>query len=169
MLKSSLRSRRKNVERRINRIVLVGALLLVPAYIIYQAVRLTGGLAGNVEESIVELPDLVSRIQEPVVWEVDKVTNFHFFHAPPDSGNKFVLVDLRMQARLKLGYEIIPKCFQLIDNRDIHYYPLSRSPLFIERGVSFKLDKDESLGGGLLFEIPRAHKSVRLIFDRYQE
>jgi len=169
MLKSSPKDHRKGLERQIRRFVLIGAVVAVPVYLIYLAVRLTGGSVDKLEENLVELPDLISRIQTPVVWEVDRQRYFHFYHASPDSGNKFVLIDLRMQARLKLGYDIVPKCFQLIDDQDIHYYPLLRSPLFIERGVPFNLDKDESLEGELLFEIPRDHKSIRLTFDRYQE
>lgn len=164
MLKPTPKDKRKSLERQISRIVLVGSLVFLPVYF---AVRFTGGSVKKLEE----LPDFISRLQTPVVWEVPEggVKYLHFFHAPPDSGDKFVLIDLRLQARLKLGYPIVPKCFQLVDDENRRYYPLSRSPLFIERGAEFRMDRDESLEGELLFEIPLERKSARLTFERYQE
>ena len=57
----------------------------------------------------------------------------------------------------------------VVDDEDNHYYPLSRSPLFLDRTDEFFLDRDEVVDGELLFEIPEDRDTNRLLFDRYQE
>ena len=148
----------------LNRMVLGGCAVLVP---LYAVIRLTGGSAEKLEL----LPDLVSRVKAPIVWEVppDGVKHLHFFHGDPEVGHKFVLVQLRLEARMKIGYAIVPRCFRLVDDEDNQYYPLSRSPLFLERSDEFFLDRDDVVDGELLFEIPEDRSSSRLLFDRYQE
>lgn len=134
---------------------------------LYLVVRMTGGSA----EKLDLLPDLLSRIKNPIVWAVppDGVRYLHFFKGEPDRGNKFVLVTFRMEARMKIGYPIVPRCFRLVDTADTLHYPLSRSPVFIERGDEFRLEQDDAFQGELLFEIPRTRGAERLLFDRYQE
>ncbi|MCH8083731.1 MAG: beta-lactamase family protein [Myxococcales bacterium] len=148
----------------LNRMVLGGCAVFVPLYV---AIRLTGGSAEKLEL----LPDLLSRVKTPIVWEVPPggVRYLHFFHGDPGVGRKFVLVRLHMEARMKIGYAIVPRCFRLVDDEDNQYYPLSRSPLFLERTDEFFLDRDEVVEGELLFEIPEDRDSNRLLFDRYQE
>ena len=150
--------------RTLNRVVLMSCALFVPLYL---AVRFTGGST----ESLEMLPDLFERVKNPLVWEVpgDGVRYLQYFKGEPDEGNKFVLVTFRMQARMKIGYAIVPRCFRLVDSADVLHYPLSRSPLFIARGDEFRLDRDDAFEGELLFEIPRDRDAVRLLFDRYQE
>lgn len=148
----------------VNRVVLLGAVVFVPLYI---AFRLTGGSAARLQE----LPDLLGRLRAPVVWEVpeDGVRYARFFHAPADEGTKFVIVRVQMEARMKLGYPIVPRCFRLVDGGGAHYYPLSRSPMFTHRGEAFHLDRDDTLDEELLFQIPEEAGADRLTFERYQE
>jgi hypothetical protein len=147
-----------------NRVVLLCSAVFIPVYL---AVRLTGGSAQKLEE----LPDLLSRIKTPVVWEVpdDGVRYETFFHGYPEEGYKFVIVRVQMEARMKIGYDVVPQCFQLVDNTGIRHYPLSHSPLFIHLGDRFKLDRGDTLDEELLFEIPKSVGADRLTFERYQE
>ena len=162
-----IRSRQPtNVRRRmrlVNRVVLGGCAVFVPLYI---AIRLTSGSA----EKLQLLPDLLTRVKTPIVWQVpeDGVRYLNFFHGDPREQHKFVLVKLRMEARMKIGYAIVPRCFRLMDDEDVLHYPLSRSPLFIAHTDEFHLDRDQIIEGELLFEIPVERKSNRLLFDRYQ-
>ena len=150
--------------RTLNRVVLMSCAVFVPLYL---AIRFTGGSTENLQV----LPDLFERVKNPIVWEVpeDGVRYLQYFKGEPDEGNKFVLVTFRMQARMKIGYPIVPRCFRLADSADLLHYPLSRSPLFIERGDEFRLERDDAFEGELLFEIPGGRDAVRLLFDRYQE
>ena len=70
--------------------------VFVPVYI---GIRLTGGST----EKLQQLPDLLDRVKTPVVWEVPEggVRYMHFFHGEPSEGHKFVLVRVRMEARMK--------------------------------------------------------------------
>lgn len=138
--------------------------VFVPVYI---GIRLTGGST----EKLQQLPDLLDRVKTPVVWEVPEggVRYMHFFHGEPSEGHKFVLVRVRMEARMKLGYPIVPRCFRLVDDQDRRHYPLSRSPLFIERSDAFYLDRDDGFEDELLFEISLKREAIRLLFDRYRE
>ena len=70
---------------------------------------------------------------------------------------------------MKIGYAVVPQCFRLVDDEGNQYYPLSRSPLFLELTDEFFLDQDDVVNGELLFEIPQERSSSRLLFDRYQE
>jgi len=148
----------------LNRLVLLGIALFL---VLYLGIRFTGGSAEKLEE----LPDLLDRIKTPIVWEVPEggVRYMYFFHGAPDEGNKFVLIQIRMKARMKIGFPIISKCFKLVDDQNTRYYPLSRSPLFIEYSDEIRLDRGSVLEGELLFEIPFERKSVNLLFDRYRE
>ena len=138
--------------------------VFVPVYI---GIRLTGGST----EKLQQLPDLLDRVKTPVVWEVPEggVRYMHFFHGEPSEGHKFVLVRVRMEVRMKLGYPIVPRCFRLVDDQDRRHYPLSRSPLFIERSDAFYLDRDDGFEDELLFEISLKREAIRLLFDRYRE
>ncbi|MFH1568289.1 MAG: hypothetical protein ABIL09_09875 [Gemmatimonadota bacterium] len=150
--------------RLLNRLVVGGSALFV---LLYAAVRLTGGSAQRLEQ----LPDLLSRVKTPIVWEVpeDGVKYLQFYHGEPRPEHKFVLVQVRMQARMKIGYPVVPRCFRLVDDEDRRYYPLTHSPLFIHRSDRFYLDRDERLDDELVFEIPAARAADRLLFERYQE
>ena len=164
---STPRDRRAQNRRRLrtlNRIVLMGCAVFVPVYL---AIRLTGGAT----EKLDELPDLLSRLKTPIVWEVPEggVRYTRFFHAPPEEGNKFVLVRVLMEARMKIGYPVVPRCFQLVDDTGVRHYPKSRSPLFIGRGDQFRLDRGDTIDDELLFEIPETSGAERLTFKRYQE
>lgn len=162
------RLKRKRVQRgrmrTLNRMVLLGCAVFVPLYL---AIRLTGGSV----EKLDQLPDLLGRIKTPLVWHVpdDGVSYTNFFHGPAASESKFVIVRVRMEARIKIGYAIVPKCFRLVDDEGLRHYPLSRSPIFIKHGDSFQLDRDDSLEAELLFEIPKQRNAERLLFDRYQD
>jgi hypothetical protein len=160
----SRRTRNQRHMRTMNRIVLLCSAIFIPLYL---AIRLTGGSAAKLEE----LPDLLSRIKTPVVWEVpeDGVRYETFFHGYPDDGNKYVVVRVQMEARMKIGYDVVPRCFQLVDNSGLRHYPLSHSPIFIHLGDKFSLDRGDTLDEELLFEIPEAATADRLTFERFQE
>lgn len=162
--RSTERARFKNRMRTLNRAVLMGAAVLVPLYLLFQ---LTKGPLDRLEE----LPQVFDRLKNPLVWEVpeDGVRYLDFFHGEPAAGKKFVLIEVHMTARLKIGYPVVPRCFRLVDDENTSYYPLSRSPLFIEHGIGFHLDRDDKIVGEVLFEIPRQRQSSRLLFDRYSD
>ena len=144
--------------------VVFAVLLLVPLYMV---VRVTEGSLDKVRQ----LPELLDRFQTPLVWDVPEggVRYLHIFDGEPTEGNKFVLVQIQMEARMKIGYEITPGCFRLVDDMDENYLPLVRSPLFLNRSTSFGLDRGDAFDDELLFEIPLERKSVRLLFDRNWE
>lgn len=158
------RDQHKRRLRTLNRIVLLCSAVFIPVYLM---IRLTGGETQKLEL----LPDLLDRIQKPVVWEVpeDGVRYETFFHGYPDEGNRYVVVRVQMTARMKIGYPVVPKCFQLVDDSGLHHYPLSHSPMFIHLGDNFSLDRDDTIDEELLFEIPAVAQADRLTFDRYQE
>jgi hypothetical protein len=56
-----------------------------------------------------------------------------------------------------------------LDSAGTLHYPLSRSPVFVQHGDEFRLDRGDSFEGDLLFETPRDRDSVRLLYDRYQD
>jgi len=150
--------------RRLNRLVLGGCALFLP---IYLGLKLTGGSAEKLEV----LPDLFSRIKTPIVWEVpeDGVQYLRFFHGEAQPDHKFVLVRVRMEARMKIGYPVVPRCFRLVDDAGQQHYPMTDSPLFIRRGDRFHLDRDDVVDDELVFEMPAERTAERLLFDRYQE
>ena len=156
--------REKAVVRKLRRTTLVICAVFLPLYLV---MRLTGGST----EKLNDLPEILDRWKKPVEWEVPEkgVRYLYFFHGDPSPGYKFVLVQVRMEARAKLGYPIVPRCFRLVDDADVRHYPLSRSPLFIERGNSFRLDQGETFDEELLFEVPTERDAVRLLFDRYTD
>lgn len=161
------RDRRKEHRRRlrtVNRMILLGSAVFLPLYL---AIRLTGGNTEKLEE----LPDLLSRLKTPVTWSVpeDGVRYERFFHGYPEEGYRFVVVRVQMEARMKIGHPIVPRCFRLIDDAGTAHYPLSRSPMFIRQGAEFYLDRDDRLDEELLFEIPEGVGADRLTFERYQE
>ena len=145
-----------------NGYVILAVLLLVPLYMV---VRITGGSLDKVDE----LPDVLDRFKNPLVWSVPDggVRYLHVFDGEPSEGNKFVLVQLKMEARMKIGYEVTPDCFRLVDDSDRGYRPLDRSPLFQSKSTSFRLDRGDTFDDEILFEIPLERKAVRLLFDRY--
>ena len=142
--------------------------MLVAVFLpLYIGIRLTGGSA----EKLQDLPDLLSRVKTPLIWAVPEggVRYLHFHHGEPSDDHKFVLVKVEMEARMKLGYPVVPRCFRLVDDENTRYYPLSRSPLFIQQSNRFYQDRDDKLAGELLFEIPQAREAERLLIDRYSE
>lgn len=168
MLKDASRGGRKSVlERRLrtlNRLVLGGCALFIPLYL---AVRFTGGSVERLEL----LPDLFSRVKTPIIWEVPEggVRYLRFFHGEARPDHKFVLVQVRMEARMKIGYPVVPRCFRLVDDAQNQHYPMTDSPLFIRRGDRFYLDRDDVVDDELVFEIPTERSAERLLFERYQE
>jgi hypothetical protein len=158
------KSQRDANMRLLNRLVLGGFVLFVP---IYLGIKITGGEAKKLEN----MSEIFRHLKEPIVWDVPEggVRYANYFNGPPDEGNKFVLVDVDMTARLRIGFPVLPRCFRLMDSRKIRHYPLSRSPFFITYGDSFYMDKDETFAGKLLFEIPADRKAENLLFDRYKE
>ena len=163
-MKSVPKRRDQIVLRQVRRAVLMLTAIFLPLYI---GIQLTGGSV----EKLQDLPDLLSRVKTPVIWEVPEggVRYLHFYHGEPSAGHKFVLVKVAMEVRMKLGYPVVPRCFRLVGDRNMRYYPLSRSPLFIERSNKFYLDRDDKFEGELLFEIPREREAERLLFERYSE
>ena len=158
------KKRFENRMKNLNRLVLAGVFLFMP---IYLYMRFTGGS----QEKLHELPELLDRLKQPIVWEVpeDGVKYLHFFRGRPQEGHKFVLVRLRMEARMKMGFPVVPRCFKLVDDQQVRHFPLSRSPLFITYTDEIYLDRGTVLEGELLFEIPAQRHSVNLLFARYQE
>ena len=146
----------------LNRIVLGGAFLFM---VVYLFIRFTGGSS----EKLQDLPDLISRIKEPIVCQVGGVKYLNFFQGEPEQGHKFVLVQLRLEARMKIAFPVVPKCFRLVDDQNTRYFPFSHSPLFIEHSNEIQLEEGTVLEGELLFEIPAERESVRMLFERYQE
>ena len=165
VIKASERKKQLNKRlRMLNRVVLGGVTLFVPIYI---GVRLTGGSADKLEN----LTNLFANINNQVALTVppDGVRYMHFFHGSPDEGHKFVLIDVRLQVNLQLAWAIVPKCFRLVDDGGRRYYPLSRSPFFIDHTDELQGTKGEVYEGQLLFEIPSERKHESLLFDRYYE
>ena len=136
----------------------------------FMGVKLARYTGGSVEK-LDELPDLLGRLQKPIHWSVpeDGVRYLRFFHGYPAEGHKFVLVRVRMEARLKIGYPVVPRCFELVAGDGARYYPKSRSPMFIRLGERFHLDRGDTIDEELLFEIPEEARAERLTFERYQE
>ena len=149
--------------KRWNRRVVLALVLFVPLYLI---VRLTEGSL----EKLRQLPDLVDRFRNPISWEVPEggVRYASSFAGEAREGHRFVLVRVRMQARLNIAYPVVPRCFTLVDDRGSHYFPLTQSPLFKARSDSFYLGRDEGFDEELLFEIPLERESRTLLFERYQ-
>ena len=147
-----------------NRRLVLALVLFVPLYLI---VRFTGGSL----EKLAQLPDLIERFQNPVSWEVPEggVRYAPSFAGEPREGHKFVVVRLRLQARLNIAYPIVPRCFILVDDEGSHYNPLTRSPLFETRSDSFHLGRDEGFDGELLFEIPLERQSRTLLFEPHRK
>ena len=77
------RTQQKRRMRTLNRIVLLCSALFIPLYL---AIRLTGGSAEKLEK----LPDLLSRIKTPVLWQVpgDCVRYESFFYGYPEDGSR---------------------------------------------------------------------------------
>ena len=75
---------------------------------------------------------------------------------------------MQIEARMKIGYVVEPKCFQLVDDTGTRHYPRSHSPMFIHLGDRFQLDRGDTLDEELLFEIPKGASADRLTFERYQ-
>jgi hypothetical protein len=152
------------VLRTLRRILVPGSLLAIPVFLFFR-------LAGGSSEKLQQLPDLIDRIRQPIVWEVPEggVRYQRFHHGQPDPGHKFVTVEVKLEARIKLGFPVVPRCFRLVDDQNTRHYPLSRSPLFIAYGDSMALDQGTVLHDELLFEIPEERKASHLLFDRYQE
>jgi hypothetical protein len=150
--------------RLLNRLVLGGVAVFIPLYFI---IRFTGGEAKKIEN----IGAVFSRIKNPIVWSVpaNGVRYLTYFQGVPDEGNKFVLVDVEMQARMRIGFPVVPRCFRLVDDMNIRHYPRSHSPFFIAYGDSFYMDQDGKFSGKLLFEIPADRKAENLLFDRYKE
>lgn len=146
--------------RLLNRVVLGGCAVFVPLYL---GLKLTGGSAEKLEQ----LPDLLSRIKTPIVWSVPEGGVRYL--GDPSEGHRFVLIRVHMEARMKIGYPVTPRCFRLMDDGENLHYPLSHSPLFIHRGDRFFLDRDDQLDDELVFEISGDRKAERLLFERYQE
>ena len=148
----------------LNRVVLGGAALFLPIYI---GVTLTGESADKLEN----ITNIFANINNQVSLTVpaDGVRYMHFFHGPPEEGHKFVVIDIALQAHLLLAWPVVPRCFQLVDDAGVRYYPLSRSPFFIAHGVELAMEQKRVYEGQLLFEMSAERKHVNLLFDRYQE
>ena len=162
-----VRKRKEQLNKRmrmLNRVVLGGVALFLPIYI---GVKLTSGSADKIEN----ISDVIAQINNQITLTVpqDGVQYMYFIHGPPDEDHKCVLVDVNMKANLKLAWSVVPRCFQLVDDNGRRYYPLARSPFFIEYSDAFKVEKDQVFTGQLLFEIPTERKHVSLLFDRYKE
>lgn len=147
--------------------VLSACLVVGLGFMGFKLARYTGGSV----EKLDQLPDLLGRLQKPIDWSVpeDGVRYLLFFHGYPEDGRKFVLVRVRMEARLKIGYPVVPRCFELVTDDGTRYYPMSRSPMFIRLGERFHLDRDDTIDEELLFEIPEEARAERLTFERYHE
>ena len=153
--------------RRLRWGVLSACLVVGIGFMGFKLARFTGGSVGRLEE----LPDLLGRLQKPIRWSVpeDGVRYLQFFKGYPAEGRKFVLVRVLMEARLKIGHAVVPRCFELVAADGARYYPMSRSPMFIRLGDRFHLDRDDRIDEELLFEIPEEAEAERLTFERYQE
>ena len=118
MTRGSRKRLRNPRYRTLNRVVLMSCAVFVPLYLV---IRLTGGSAEKLEK----LPDLLERVKNPLVWEVpgDGVRYLQYFKGEPVEGYKFVLVTFRMQARMKIGYPIVTRCFRLVDDTGTMHYP----------------------------------------------
>lgn len=162
--RSNKQSRIDANMRMLNRLILGGVAVFVPLYLL---VRFTGGEAKKIEN----IGQVLSRIKEPIVWSVPEkgMQYLTYFQGAPDKGNKFVLIDVQIKARMRIGFPVVPRCFRLVDDLNIRHYPRSHSPFFIAHSDSFYMDSDEEFFGRLLFEIPANRKAENLLFDRYKE
>ncbi len=162
--RKSYKGRRDAYLRLLNRVVLGGVAIFVPVYF---AARLTGGEA----EKLANMSEAFSNIKNPIIWNVPAggVRYVNYFQGMADSGNKFVLVDVEMEARMRIGFPVVPRCFRLVDDLNTRHYPRSHSPFFITYGDSFYMAEGDVFAGKLLFEIPADRKANNLLFDRYKE
>ncbi len=167
MLRSVPKKREQALLRQIRRVVLLASVGVVLVYAGIEMMRVTGGSLKRLQE----MPAWLDRLKHPVVWEVPErgVRYMYFFYGKPSAGHKFVLIKIVMEARMKIGYPVVPRCFKLVDDQAKRYYPLSRSPLFIDRSDEFYMDRGDAFEGELLFEIPENREAIRLLFDRYSE
>jgi hypothetical protein len=134
---------------------------------LWAALRLAGGGTDGLDD----LPGLVDRIRQPVVCQVppDGLRYLRFCQGWPHSGCRFAVVQLRLEARLTMGFPLVPGCFRLVDDRGAEHYPLSRSPLFVEHGALIGLERGTVVSGQLLFEIPEERTARNLLFARYRD
>ncbi|MEW6749816.1 MAG: hypothetical protein AB1505_02415 [Candidatus Latescibacterota bacterium] len=148
----------------LNRLVLAGSLLYVVGWLFF---HLTGGSAARLQD----LPDALDRLKRPLVWEVpqDGVRYGRYYQGMPDPGSKFVFVRVRMEARTKIGFPIVSRCFRLVDEQGVRYYPLPNSPIFLEQTDQRYLDRGDVYEGELVFQTPAERRSSNLLFDRYHE
>ena len=124
--------RKKLLNRRmrmLNRVVLGGAALFLPIYI---GVTLTGESADKLE-NITNIFDNINN-QVSLTVPADGVRYMYFFPDPvsAEEGHKFVVVDVNLEAHLKLAWSVVPRCCQLVDDEGRRYSPLERAPFFLE-------------------------------------
>ncbi len=150
--------------RRLNRYLLGVVVVFIPIYIFLK-------FASDESIRIKSIGEVIERIKEPIVWSVPRngVRYASYFKGVPDEGNKFVLVDIKMKAMMKIGFPVVPRCFRLVDDIKTRYYPRTHSPFFIAYGDSFYMDQDATFDGTLLFEIPLHRTASNLLFDRFQK
>ncbi|NKB69955.1 MAG: hypothetical protein GKR89_23015 [Candidatus Latescibacteria bacterium] len=166
MNKTKSKNPQAALMRRVRLLIFAAVALILPIYV----GTLFFGQGGGIDR-LEKLPQALEWIKEPLVWKVPEggVKESQFFHGPPSEGYKFVLVQFHMEARMKIAYPVVPRCFRMVDDQDTRYYPLSRSPLFIERTDRFFLAQGDTVDGELLFEIPQERRAVQLLFDRFTE
>ena len=96
------------------------------------------------------------RFKQPAqlsVLDVDTVYELDGKMAQPDK--KYLLVAVRIAAVGKIGYAITPDRFELETSTKQTYRALPESPLFLDRGGSFALERGEEADGQLAFVVPR--------------
>ena len=150
--------------RRFNRYLLGVVVAFIPIYILSK-------FASDESLRIKSIGEVIERIKDPIVWSVPRngVRYASYFKGVPDEGNKFVLVDIKMKAMMKIGFPVVPRCFRLVDDTKTRYYPKTHSPFFIAFSDSFYMDQDATFDGTLLFEIPIHRKASNLLFDRFKK
>ena len=149
--------------RRANRYIFGLIVIFIPLYVLIKFTQ-------NESIRVKSISNIIERIKEPIIWNVPEkgVRYSSYFKGMPEEGNKFVLIDIDIKALMKIGFPVVPRCFRLVDNKKVRYYPRTHSPFFIAHGDSFYMEQDRSFNGTLLFEIPVNRKANNLLFDRYQ-
>ncbi len=161
--RESLLKRSKQKILLVHRLVLGLAILTIPVMLYIQ-------FKDSSLSPFEMLPDLASRVRKPMIVTVDKVVTVPRYQGViPRKDKQFVVLFLEMECRFKLAYPTLRECFLLVDSDGKEHFPLSNSPMFIERGGEFGefyLERDEAITGQIVFEIPRNVTAEHLKFDR---
>ena len=97
-----------------------------------------------------------------VVHYVD--TTYELEGKAAEPGTKLLLVGVRISSVGEVPYAITPDRFELETSNNLKRQALPESPLFREKGLSFKLESGQEVEGELGFEVPEEAEGRHLQF-----